>query len=142
MAFSTVSLSGSETKLYYEDPANPDTFIELVNAVSVGALPQKRSFIDNTPIGSKNKTFIAGDDETSESAIVLNDVPGDAEQQAFHQMAVSQVSVNMRVDWRNGRRFSFEAQLGGFEPTEPSRGEAYKISYPYQRNGDVVATEF
>jgi len=142
MAYSTVALSGSGTKTFVQDPADNTRWIYLENALTIGAIESKRGFIETTPLGSENKTFIAGDDEVQQSEISFNNILGNASNKFFHDLAVAKAAVDLRIEMKNGMRIDVNVSLAGYGMNEASRTEAYKIMYPYQRNGEPVLSEW
>ena len=142
MAYSVVALAGAGIRTFVEDPENPGTWVFLENALTMGAVESKRGFIETTPLASANKTFIAGDDEVSQSEIAFNDIPGNPSNAFFNELALAKAEVNFRIEFPNGRRVDTNLSLGGFGLNEPSRTEALKIMHPYQRNGEPLLSEW
>ncbi|MEJ2445144.1 MAG: phage tail tube protein [Exilibacterium sp.] len=129
---------GKGTKLYFEDPDNAGDYLYLANAVSIGTLGAKGSFVEVSPIGAEEKDYIAGDQEPEEKEITFNDMPGDAVQERFIAMAQARDNVAIKVEYPNGRVIKADFALNGFNINEPARDAALTVTVYAQRKGHIT----
>ncbi|MGH1371135.1 MAG: hypothetical protein ACRBBW_03810 [Cellvibrionaceae bacterium] len=138
MPASSVSIVGTGTKLLYENPASPGTYIHLVNATVIGSNSKKGAFIDNSPISPASPTYIAGDEEAEQKEYTFNDVPGDSDQEDFIGRVINKETLAMRVEQPNGVTFDYQVIFNGYESVEPTRTTALGIKAIGQRTGDIT----
>ena len=137
MAASTVAKIGAGTVLAYESDT-PDTYVDLVNATAIGATGEQGEFVETTPIAALTKEFISGMKTPPDKEITLNDVPGDAVQEAFLAKAKANEQVKMQVTFSNGRVGKFTLALSGYQVNEPEGGSAITVTVYGKQSGDTV----
>lgn len=136
MAFSTTVKLGEGSKLEFEDT----TWKELLFAKELPALGEQGSFVDVTPIRSLVKVYAAGESDTQELEFVLFDVPGNADHQAFFELANAAASINMRITYTTGRIGTFLAELNRSVMNPPTRGEGVTVTVKARQSGAVTWT--
>jgi len=140
MAASTIALIGAGTTLSFEDPDNASTFLELVEARTIGAIGEQGEFVETTPIKATTRTYIPGLRTPPDKEITGNDVPADANQEKFLQLAADNATVNMKVELSNGRTGAFVLALSGWQINEPQGGEALMWTVYGKQSGSVTWT--
>ena len=136
MAGSTVVKIGAGTVLAYESDT-PDTYIDLLNATTIGATGEQGEFVEVTPIAALTKQFISGMKTPPDKEITLNDAPGNADQEAFLAKAKAGETVNMQVTFSNGRIGKFVLALSGYQINEPESGSAITVTVYGKQSGDT-----
>lgn len=137
MPAATVSKLGKGTILRYESPT-PGTFIDLPNALTIGSIGAKGSFVNNTPISAPDPTFLAGDKEPEEKEFTFNDIPGDSDQEAFLAKAAAGDTWKMQVEYPSGRIADFSCVLNNWQQGEPTREGALTVVAFGQVTGGVT----
>ena len=137
MAASTVALIGAGTTLSFEDPDNAETFLVLEEARTIGAIGEQGEFVETTPIKATTRTYIPGLRTPPDKEITGNDVPADAHQEKFLQLAANNQTVNMKVELSNGRTGAFVLALSGWQINEPQGGEALMWTVYSKQTGSV-----
>ena len=137
MPNSTIAVIGAGTTLSFEDPSSKGTYIELDEARTIGAIGEQGEFVETTPIKKKTRTYIPGLKTPPDKEITGNDVPGDANQETFLQLAKDNATVNMKVELSNGRVGTFTLALAGWQINEPQGGEALQWTVYGKQSGDV-----
>lgn len=140
MAASTTATIGAGSTLSFEDPATPDTFLELTEARTIGAIGEQGEFVETTPIGATTRTYIPGLKTPPDKEITGNDVTGDANQQKFLALATANDSVNMKVELSNGRTGTFTLAMSGWQINDPQGSEALQWTAYGKQSGEVVWT--
>lgn len=136
----TEAIIGAGTTLSFEDPDNASTFLELAEARTIGATGTQGEFVETTPIKATTRTYIPGLKTPPDKEITGNDVPGDTNQETFLQLAADNASVNMKVEYSNGRSGSFTLALSGWQINDPQGGEALMWTVYGKQSGDVAWT--
>ena len=134
----TEAIIGAGTTLSFEDPANPGDYLVLEEARTIGATGTQGEFVETTPIKATTRTYIPGLKTPPDKEITGNDVPGDASQETFLQLAADNASVNMKVEFSNGRTGSFTLALSGWQINDPQGGEALQWTVYGKQSGDVT----
>lgn len=145
MAFSTVVKIGAGSKLYFENPYAPGTFLLLDNAISFGATGEKGEFIDVTPISKTTKQFTRGLKTPPDREFEFFDIPGDANYQIYLQAVKDEdnvAQIKHRIDFKNGRRAEMNVVMNGYMLDSPEGGNALKMKVSGQQSGDTVWSEF
>lgn len=137
MPASTLAIIGAGTTLYFEDPAKSGTFVELAEALTIGATGEQGEFVETTPIKATTRTYIPGLKTPPDKEITGNDVPGDANQEKFLQLAADDASVNMKVAYSNGRTGTFAMVLAGYQINDAQGGEALQWTVYGKQSGSV-----
>lgn len=140
MPTTTEAIIGAGTTLSFEDPDNTGTFLELTEARAIGAIGQQGEFVETTPIKAKTRTYIPGLKTPPDKEITGNDIPGDAAQEKFLNLANSNATVNMKVVLSNGRTGAFVLALSGWQINEPQGGEALQWTVYGKQSGNVTWT--
>ena len=122
----TIAVIGAGTTLSFEDPANTGTFLELREALTIGAIGEQGEFVETTPISNTTRTYIPGLKTPPDKEITGNDVPDDANQEKFLQLASDNSIVTMKVELSNDRVGTFVLALSGWQINDPQGGEAVK----------------
>ncbi len=140
MPATTTALIAAGTVLSFEDPDTADTFLELTEATAIGAMGTQGEFVETTPLKATTRTYIPGLKTPPDKEIVGNDVPGDANQEAFLQLATDNATVNMKVTLSNGRVGAFVMVLSGWQINEPSGAETLQWTVYGKQSGEVTWT--
>ena len=135
---STVAIIGAGSTLSFEDPETKDSFLELAEALSVGAIGQQGEFVETTPIKATTRTYIPGLKTPPDKEITGNDVPGDANQEKFLKLADGNKTTRMKAVLANGRTGTFTIALSGWQINEPQGGEALKWTAYGKQSGGVT----
>lgn len=77
--------------------------------------------IDATHMASPNRTreFIAGLNDPGEASFEMNFIPGGAGDQAIQALRGTYATIQCRITYPNGQRWTFAGILTGYEPTDP-----------------------
>lgn len=137
MTTKTNATIGAGTTLSFEDPDNSSTFLELIEARTIGAIGQQGEFIETTPINTTTRTYIPGLKTPPDKEITGNDIPGDSTQEKFLALANRNSTVNMKVVLSNGRTGAFAMALSGWQINEPQGGEALQWTVYGKQSGEV-----
>ncbi len=140
MPASTVAIIGAGTTLSFEDPDDPGTFLELAEALTIGATGEQGEFVETTPIKATTRTYIPGLKTPPDKEITGNDVPGDANQETFLQLANDSATVNMKVEYSNGRTGTFSIALAGYQINEAQNSESLQWTVYGKQSGSVAWT--
>ena len=138
MAASDVAMIGAGSSLSFEDPENSGTFVELKDALSIGAIGQQGEFIETTPINATTRTYIPGLKTPPDKEITGNDIPADSNQQKFLQLADGNAVVVMKAALSNGRTGTFTLVLSGWQINDPQGGEALRWTVYGKQSGNVT----
>ena len=138
MAASTVAMIGAGSTLSFEDPADTGTYVELAEALSIGAIGQQGEFVETTPISATTRTYIAGLKTPPDKEITGNDIPASTEQQQFLSLADTNAAVLMKVVLSNGRTGTFTLILSGWQINDPQGGESLQWTVYGKQSGEVV----
>lgn len=133
----TEAIIGAGTTLSFEDPANPGDYLVLEEARTIGATGTQGEFVETTPIKATTRTYIPGLRTPPDKEITGNDVPGNAHQETFLQLAADNKIVNMKVELSNGRTGAFVLALSGWQINEPQGGEALMWTVYGKQSGSV-----
>ena len=133
----TEAVIGAGTTLSFEDPKKPGDYIVLEEARSIGATGTQGEFVETTPIKATTRTYIPGLKPPPDKEITGNDVPGDANQETFLKLAEDNASVNMKVEYSNGRVGTFTLVLSGWQINDAQGGEALMWTVYGKQSGDV-----
>lgn len=113
--FATVAKLGSGSRLYFENPSAPGVYLPLDNALTVGQTGEQGEFNETTPLSSKVRTYIRGLKTPPTKQLVFND-----HESPNYETFLSVVddeenvdSINLRIDYENGRRASFAMVANG-----------------------------
>ena len=134
----TEAIIGAGTTLSFEDPANPGSYLVLEEALTIGATGTQGEFVETTPIKATTRTYISGLKTPPDKEITGNDVPGDANQESFLKLAADNETINMKVEYSNGRSGTFILALSGWQINDASGGEALQWTVYGKQSGDVV----
>ena len=140
MPASTVALIAAGTILSFEDPETEGEYLELTEATSIGAIGVQGDFVETTPLSATTRTYIPGLKTPPDKEIVGNDVPGDANQETFLDLASDNTTVNMKVELSNGRVGDFVMALSGWQINEPQGAETLQWTVYGKQSGDVTWT--
>ena len=138
MAASNVAMIGAGSILSFEDPDDTGTYLELTEALSIGAIGQQGEFVETTPIGATTRTYIAGLKTPPDKEITGNDIPASAQQQKFLTLADTNSVVVMKVVLSNGRTGTFTLILSGWQINDPQGGESLQWTVYGKQSGDVT----
>jgi len=141
MAFSTKATTGEGSKVAYETTPGGGTYADLNFARDLPELGEQGTFIDMTPIKTINQVFEAGGTETQEIELVLFDVPGDTDHEAYITKAKARETVSHQFTYTTGRIGTVELVLNGSRVNPPARGEGVTITVYAQQRGAVVWSE-
>ena len=133
----TEAIIGAGTTLSFEDPAKTGTYIELEEARTIGATGVQGEFVETTPIKATTRTYIPGLKTPPDKEITGNDVPGDASQEQFLKLASDNATVNMKVEYANGRTGTFTLALSGWQINDAQGSEALMWTVYGKQSGDV-----
>lgn len=134
----TEAIIGAGTTLSFEDPKKAGTFLVLEEARTIGATGTQGEFVETTPIKATTRTYIPGLKTPPDKEITGNDVPGDDNQEAFLKLAADNETVNMKVEYSNGRVGTFILALSGWQINDAQGGEALMWTVYGKQSGDVV----
>ena len=137
MAASTTTAIGAGTMLAYEGDTQGQ-YVDLVEATAIGSTGEQGEFVETTPISATTKTFISGVQTPPDKEITLNDVPGNADQEAFLTKARNRETVSMKVTFANGRIGTFNLVLAGYVINEPESGSALTVTVYGKQSGATV----
>jgi len=144
MTFSTVAKLGAGSKLFFEDPATPDTYLLLDNALTIGQVGEQGEFIETTPISKTVRGYIRGLKTPPQKTLGFNDIPADANYQAFIAAwddEANTASIKMRVDYSNGRRAEFNVVSSGRVVDEAQGSAQLQMMFFAQQSGATVWSE-
>ena len=133
----TEAIIGAGTTLSFEDPASPGEYLVLEEARTIGATGTQGEFVETTPIKATTRTYIPGLKTPPDKEITGNDVPGDANQEKFLKLADDNATVNMKVEYSNGRTGTFTLALSGWQINDAEGGEALMWTVYGKQSGDV-----
>ena len=136
----TTAVIGAGTTVSFEDPDEADTYLELIDIKTIGAIGQQGEFVETTPLKSTTRTYIPGLKTPPDKEITGNDIPGDSNQEKFLQLASDNAIVKMKVVLSNGRTGAFTLALSGWQINEPQGGEALTWTAYGKQSGDVTWT--
>ena len=140
MPATTTALIAAGTLLSFEDPDSEGTFLSLDEATAIGSIGVQGEFVETTPLSATTRTYIPGLKTPPDKEIVGNDVPGDASQEAFLQLASGNATVNMKVELSNGRTGTFVMALSGWQINEPQGAETLQWTVYGKQSGEVTWT--
>lgn len=140
-AVSDVAVIGAGTTLSFEDPENEGEYLLLEGARTIGATGEQGEFVETTPISSTTRTYIPGLKTPPDKEIVGNDIPGDTNQETFLELARSNSTVNMKVEYSNGRLGDFVIALAGFQINDATGSDALQWTVYGKQSGDVAWTQ-
>lgn len=144
MAFATTTKLGAGSKLYFEDPASPGTWLLLDNALTVGQVGEQGEFVETTPISKKAREYIRGMTTPPNKQLTFNDVPGEANYKKLLD-AVDDTNIDnikMRMDFTNGTRGAFTIVTNGRVMEEPQGNAQLQMIIFGQQTGATEWTEF
>ena len=133
----TEAIIGAGTTLSFEDPATPGDYLELEEARTIGATGTQGEFVETTPLKATTRTYIPGLKTPPDKEITGNDVPGDADQETFLKLASDNATVNMKVEYANGRTGTFTLALSGWQINDAQGGESLMWTVYGKQSGDV-----
>ncbi len=133
----TEAVIGAGTTLSFEDPATPGEYLELDEARTIGATGTQGEFVETTPIKATTRTYIPGLKTPPDKEITGNDVPGDANQEKFLKLAADNATVNMKVEYSNGRVGTFTMGLSGWQINDAQGADALMWTVYGKQSGDV-----
>jgi hypothetical protein len=144
MSFSTVAKLGAGSKLYFENPAAPGTFILLDNALTLGQSGEQGEFVETTPISKTVREYIKGLKTPPSKQLSFNDVPADTNYALYLSKVddESVASVKHRIDYSNGRRAEFTVVMSGRVLDEADGNTQLKMQVFGQQSGATVWSEF
>lgn len=144
MPYSTTTKLGAGSKLHFEPPASPGTFLLLDNALNIGQVGEQGEFVETTPISKEVRTYIRGLTTPPNKQITFNDTPGDPNYKAFLD-AVDDKNVDnikMRVDYKNGVRAEFVLVPNGRMMDEAQGNTQLQMIVFGQQSGITEWSEF
>lgn len=133
----TEAIIGAGTTLSFEDPASPGTYLELEEARTIGATGTQGEFVETTPLKATTRTYIPGLKTPPDKEITGNDVPGDANQEKFLKLASDNATVNMKVEYANGRTGTFTMALSGWRINDAQGSESLMWTVYGKQSGEV-----
>lgn len=133
----TEAIIGAGTILSFEDPDDSGNYLILDEALTIGATGTQGEFVETTPISATTRTYISGMKTPPDKEITGNDIPGDANQDKFLKLAADNGTVNMKVEYSNGRVGTFVLALSGWQINEAQGGEAIQWTVYGKQSGDV-----
>lgn len=145
MAFSNVAKLGAGTQLYFENPAQPGIWLLLDNVLSIGQVGEQGEFVETTPISKTVREYIRGLKTPPQKQMTFNDVPADANFQEFLSVWDDEQNVdtiNMRVDYSNGRRAEFVLVPSGWVEDDAQGSTQLQIIAFAQQSGATSWSEY
>lgn len=143
--FATVAKLGAGSKLYFENPSAPGAYLLLDNALLFGQTGEQGEFVETTPISKKVREYIRGLKTPPTKQITFNDVPGDANYQAYLAAVRDEdnvAAIKHRIDYENGRRAEFNMVANGHLMDEATGDAQLKMLVFGQQTGATVWSEF
>lgn len=140
MPGATVAKLAAGTQLQYEDPNLAGTYKNLPGVLQIGTVGESGEFIETTPIDKTTREYIPGITTPDDKEIVMNDLPGDANQQEFLGLANTGATSKMKVVYTNGRTGDFTLALNGSKVNNPETDGQITISVFGRQSGATTWT--
>ena len=139
MALSTVAKVGATSKLEYDSFAIPGTWVQLVTAKELPEVGDSVEPLNATPLHATDHTFIDGDVQEPENfEIVLQDIPVNADHEAFIDQVKLFSTSTLQITYNTGRVAEFDVQLLGYKVNPPARGDVITINVTAKRTGAIT----
>lgn len=139
MALSALPKLGAGSQLAYEDPGNPDTWIDLDNALQFGEVgSDPGGFIQVTPINQTSHQYTADIDEPVEVSVVFNDIADAAYETFLTSFVDTKTTVRMRHTYSNNRTAIRSVALGSRKMSNPEFGSQLTMTVGGRQSGNVT----
>lgn len=130
---------GAGTRLLFDNDASGTADTLVPGIVDAGEWGDQVAFLETTAEDLTSRTYIQDLPEPVEVTIVANDMPGNADQQAFVALAQAYGSTPFVREYVGGRRASGTLELGGFlMQTVPIGGESQKWAVSARITGGIT----
>lgn len=120
------------------DPASPTTFTHIPTVLGFGEVGSEGELVQTTPIHLDQHTYIAGMQDGSEQAVVMNDIPGNADHESFCTKAREKATVPVRIEYTNGRTAQYDLVLTGFAMEEATHSDQLKCGVKGKISGEIT----
>lgn len=127
MPLSAVPTLGAGATLWYEDPATPDAWVELPNALNIGQAGIQSEAVQVTPIKQRVHEFISGMSTPPDKQFDFNHQPGLAAYAAFLVLVDQGLTIRMRNDYMTGERITYNVALLGRMMEAPEANAQNKL---------------
>jgi hypothetical protein len=119
---------------YYEfgDGAGTEVFAKLPGCRAIGEHGKVADLVNTTPIDAPDgeHEFMAVGPDAPDLTLELNDLTGNADQQAFLARCALYDEINMKVHLPNGRSGDFTIKTQGYKSMGAERGQEQKVTVP------------
>jgi hypothetical protein len=136
----TIAVLGAGTTFAMGDGETAEQFTAIPGVLSIGSFGEQGEFIDVTPLSATTEETIGGMGKGAEREIVMNDLTGEAAQQAFLTAALARNVKNFRVTYPTGRSGTMSLALNGYQVQEPESNGQMKVVVYAKQNGAVAWT--
>ncbi|VUD48429.1 hypothetical protein TDB9533_01232 [Thalassocella blandensis] len=136
MALSLIPMLGAGSKLFYEDPDTPDTYIELPNGLNIGQVGSQGEPVETTPIRAVAREFIAGLKTPPDKQFTFNHQPGLAAYSDFLDEVDAGKNMKMKVTYPTGDEATFIVAMLGRMMSEPEGNAQLKMEVFGKQSGD------
>lgn len=139
MAFATQATVGAKTKLEYDDFTTPGTFHLLATANELPEMGDSIEPVNSTPLHADDHSYVDGDKkEPDDIELVLQDVPGNADHEAFIDRAKAYGTAKLKITYSHGRIATFDVRLLGAKVQPPQRNAIITIKVMAKRTGAIA----
>lgn len=145
MSFSTVAKLGAGSKLYFENPSAPGTWLLLDNALNLGQTGEQGEFVEVTSISKTVREYIRGLKTPPTKQLTFNDIPADANYALYLSKVDDEAnvaSIKHRIDYSNGRRAEFSIVASGRVVDEADGNTQIKMLVFGQQTGATTWSEY
>lgn len=138
---STIPVIGAGAVLKVGDGGTPtEVFAEVPGCVNIGEIGAKGEFVETTPISALVREYIAGMETPPDLSFTFNDLTGNTAQQDFLDQAAARETVNMEVEYPNGRVARMTVVLAGYTVSNPESGKAIQVVVFAKQSGAATFT--
>lgn len=137
----SVAIDGYLTTFAIGDGASPEVFTALAEVVSITPPSDQLDIYEVTHLTSPNRTkeFRAGFSDPGECQVVINFIPGGADDTVLQGIRNSGAVGNYRITYNSGDTWTFAAICTGYQPGEVTHDDRISATLTFKLTGTYVA---